>query len=71
MASQAERDKEVLQKLLTVKDEMIWCALRPSLVRSEATDVLTRRSCARICRALIEERDALRADLASEQGEEA
>ena len=26
VATQAERDKEVLQKLLTVKDQMIWCA---------------------------------------------
>ncbi len=25
VASQAERDREVLQKLLTVKDQMIWC----------------------------------------------
>ena len=32
VATQAERDKEVLQKLLTVKDQMIWCAApRPSL----------------------------------------
>jgi hypothetical protein len=56
VATQAERDKEVLQKLLTVKDQMIWCAPAgaPACIsRSRVTDTAH-------CRSLIEERDALR-----------
>ena len=71
VASQAERDKEVLQKLLTVKDQMIWCVradVRHTL--AVAASARFRRPCTltfnlldAACasnRSLIEERDALR-----------
>ena len=69
VASQAERDKEVLQKLLTVKDQMIWC-VRADVRHTLAASARFRHPCTltfnlldAACvshRSLIEERDALR-----------
>ncbi len=74
-AAPPDRDAEVLQKLLTVKDQMIWrVAKRRKRSRDLADDACScadaARACALACaRSLVEERDALRAGAAATAAE--